>query len=153
MSGIEKIIDLSNKNKATKEVSEYFDTFNKFPLAVVACPGGAYRSCITSIYLAANKMAICPLNFETVNGDIKNSGIGYRDLQFVKRENGKIYSTSKDGLIKDAIAVAVLCDDPERNRSDKINRVIDEIAGRIPILLLEGMEGHFVYFCGRATIE
>ncbi|HBP51638.1 MAG: hypothetical protein US68_C0011G0016 [Candidatus Shapirobacteria bacterium GW2011_GWE1_38_10] len=153
MGGIEKIIDLSNKNVATKELGEYFDTYSKFPSAAVACPGGAYRSWIISIYLAANNMAMCPLNFETINGKKKISAIDYRDLWFTSRENGRIYSSSKDGQINSSIDVAVLCDDPERNRSDKIDRVVNRVAGRIPILLLEGMEGNFVYFCQRVTID
>lgn len=153
MFGIEKVIDISNKNRATKELNEYFDTYPRFPSVVVACPGGAYRSWIIPIYLAANKIAVCPLNFEIIDGERKNSGMDYRNLQFTSRENGRIYSSSKDGLIKDVVDMAVLCDDPERNRFDEINRVVDRIAGRIPVLLLEGLEGHFIYFCQRATID
>jgi hypothetical protein len=145
---IEKIINTHDKWNARRELDDYFIKFSKIPRAVVACPGGVLRSELIATYLEGNKMAVCPLNTRVENKNRMLTALCYKKLTFFSDENNIVYSEDMSRSTKKRVDIAVLCDDHQHGEIHyNINRIIDEIDGKIPILLLEGMEGHFTYFC------
>jgi hypothetical protein len=132
-------IDISDKRTAQRQVEDYFTSYPRLPRAIIACPGGVYRSERISIYLEAKKLAICPFNVKVLGDNVKYAGISFRDLVFGGRQQ--------------LIDTVVLCNDREAGgNTDRQDRVIDEIGEKKPILVLEGMEGHFTYFCSDVGI-
>jgi hypothetical protein len=141
----EKIIDTSTKGTREKIIN-YFNGYRNcggiLPRTVVACPGGLSRSLIFPAFLERNKLAICPWNI-IIGEDNKEFYKGikfFNDLDLVIKEH------------KDEVDLVVLCSDLISDFDmEKIKTAKEVVPKKTPVLLLKGMEGHFLNLCNSET--
>jgi len=151
---ISGIFDIRDTSTARKQIRDYFETYFDLPQAVVACPGGYLRSQMFATYLEANKLAICPLNVEIVNGVRTFKAISFNNLKFIiKNKVEPCASSGIDSTRENLIDVVVLSGIPTRCPIEKISKVVSEVPGKAPVLVLGGEAGNFYYFCQGVTID